>query len=91
MVMDGNISLIEELQKRVRELEDKVEALRISRRVLMNLIETVENERREQLSDLENKNDRLRKSNCQYAKIIMYRNLRINELEKKLKNFSRST
>lgn len=91
MVMDGNISLIEELQKRVRELEDKVEALRISRRVLMNLIETVENERREQLSNLENKNDRLRKSNCRYAKIIMYRNLRINELEKKLKNFSRST
>ncbi|MGI6093690.1 MAG: translation initiation factor 2 [Veillonellaceae bacterium] len=89
--MEGDICLIEELRKRIRELEDKVEALRISRRVLMNLIESLENERREQLLILETKNERLKKSNCRYARIIMYRNLRITELEQKLENFSRST
>lgn len=89
--MEEDIGLIEELRKRIRELEDKVEALRISRRVLMNLIETQENERREQLLNLESKNERLQKNNCRYARIIMYRNLRINELEQKLKNFSRVT
>lgn len=89
--MKEDISLIEDLQKRIRELEDKVEALRISRRVLMNLIESIETERREQLSNLENRNEKLQKNNCRYARQIMYRNLRINELEKQLNNFSRST
>lgn len=89
--MEGDINLIEELRKRISELEDKVEALRISRRVLMNLIESLENERREQLLSLESKNERLQKNNYRYARIIMYRNLRISELEQKLKNFSRST
>ena len=89
--MEGDISLSGELQKRIHELEDKVEALRISRRVLMNLIESLENERRQQLLSLESKNERLQKNNCRYARIIMYRNLRITELEQKLKNFSRFT
>lgn len=89
--MKEDISLIEDLQSRIRELEDKVESLRISRRVLMNLIESIENERREQLTSLENRNDQLQKNNCRYARLIMYRNLRINELEKQLNNFSRST
>lgn len=89
--MEEDISPIEELHKRVRELEDKVESLRISRRVLMNLIESLENEKREKLTSLESRNERLQKNNCRYARIIMYRNLRINELEQKLKDFSRST
>jgi len=89
--MKEDISLIEDLQRRIRELEDKVESLRISRRVLMNLIESIENERREQLTSLENRNEQLQKNNCRYARLIMYRNLRINELEKQLNNFSRST
>lgn len=89
--MNEDISLIEELRRRVKELEDKVEALRISRRVLMNLIETVENERREQLLSLENRNERLKRNNYRYARLIMYRNMKITELERQLRNFSRLT
>lgn len=89
--MDEDISLIDELKKRVKELEDKVEALRISRRVLMNLIESVENERREQLLSMEDRNERLRRNNYRYARLIMYRNIKITELERQIKNFSRLT
>ena len=42
-----------ELVERITELEDKVEALRISRRVLMNLIDTIETEYRSKTSVLE--------------------------------------
>ena len=44
--MAEDISLIAELRDRIRELEDKVEALRISRRVLMNLIDTLETKKK---------------------------------------------
>lgn len=83
--MSGDISIIHDLQARIRELEDKVEALRISRRVLMNLIDALEREKREQLSQLEMQNDRLQKNNCRYARAIMYRNVRIIELEEQLR------
>lgn len=89
--MGDDISLIEELRAHIRELEDKVEALRISRRVLMNLIDALEKEKREQLLHLEIQNEKLLKNNCRYARAIMYRNFRITELEKQLKKFSTST
>ncbi|MEG6586431.1 translation initiation factor 2 [Dendrosporobacter sp. 1207_IL3150] len=89
--MAEDISLITELRTRIRELEDKVEALRISRRVLMNLIDTLENDKRETLSQLVNKNEKLQKNNCRYAKAIMCQNLKITKLEQELKNLSSST
>ena len=73
------------LLTRVRELEDKVEALRISRRVLMNLIDALEKERKEQLSSLQRQNERLQRSNSRYARTIMCRNVRITELEEKMR------
>ncbi len=75
----------EELRARVRELEEKVEALRISRRVLMNLIDSLENEKREQLSKLNTQVEKLQQNNCRYAKAIMRRNIRITELEEQLR------
>lgn len=89
--MAEDISLITELRTRIRELEDKVEALRISRRVLMNLIDNLENDKRETLSQLVNKNEKLQKNNCRYAKAIMCQNLKITKLEQELKNLSSST
>jgi len=89
--MVEDISLTEELRARIRELEDKVEALRISRRVLMNLIDNLENERREQLSSLVNQNEKLQKNNYRYARAIMGKNLHITKLEQQLKNFISST
>jgi TolA-binding protein len=89
--MSEDISLITELRVRIQELEEKVESLRISRRVLMNLIEVLEKEKREQLFRLETQNEKLQKNNCRYARAIMYRNLRITEMEEQLKNFFSST
>lgn len=81
--------VIHALKSRIQELEDKVDALRISRRVLMNLIDTLEKEKKEQLLKLQNINDKLQKNNCKYAKAIMYRNMRINELESRINRIHR--
>ncbi len=77
--------IMEELRARVRELEEKVEALRISRRVLMNLIDSLETEKREQLTKLTTRVEKLQQNNCRYAKAIMCRNIRITELEEQLR------
>lgn len=83
--MADNADLVEELRARMRELEDKIEALRISRRVLMNLLEDLEKEKREQLAVLSSQNAELQKSNCRYARAVMLRDIRINQLEAKLR------
>ena len=89
--MDNNISLIEELRVHIQGLEEKIATLRISRRVLMNLLDNGQKENCEQLALLENKNEKLQKSNCHYAQNIMQQNLRIAKLEKKIKVFSNLT
>lgn len=85
MVVGEDNSLLNELRARINELEDKVEALRISRRVLMNLIDSLEKDKREQLLRLEVQNEKLQKNNCRYARAIMYRNVRIIELEDQIR------
>lgn len=86
--MDKDISLIEELRVHIQELEEKVAALRVSRRVLMNLLDNLEKEKHEQLIVLEHQNEKLHKSNCHYAQKIMIQNSRIAKLEEKIKLFS---
>ncbi len=86
--MTEDISLIDGLNARIRELEDKVEALRISRRVLMNLIDNLENEKREALAQLSIRNEKLQKNNYRYAKTLMCQNLKITKLEQQLQKFS---
>lgn len=76
------------LQKRVKELEEKIDHLRFSRRVLMNLIEKLEREKGGSLDRLEKENRRLQQNNFKYAKSLLRKNLEIMELESKLKNFS---
>jgi hypothetical protein len=85
--MDVDINLISELRTRVRELEDKVEALRISRRVLMNLIDSVEKDKKEHVAQLTTRNEQLQRNICRYARVIMCRNVRITELEDQLHSF----
>lgn len=86
--MSDETTLVEELRGRVRELEEKVEALRIGRRVLMNLIDALEKEKRDHLAKLTSQNERLQKNNCRYARAIMYRNIRITQLEEQLRLLS---
>jgi len=83
--MNENTGLVDELRTRVRELEGKLEALRISRRVLMSLIDALEKEKSEQLAKLTSQNQRLQKNNCRYARTLMHRNSRITELEEQLR------
>ena len=72
-------------QRRVRELEEKVEQLRLSRRVLMNLVEKLERDKSNFLSKLERENKKLHSANYRYARWLFKKNHQIVELESKLK------
>ncbi|MDD2553651.1 MAG: translation initiation factor 2 [Desulfotomaculaceae bacterium] len=74
------------LKARVQELEEKVEQLRLSRRVLMNLIEKIEKDRIGFLHRLEKENRKLHQDNYRYAKWLLHKNRRIVELESKLQD-----
>ncbi len=68
-------------QRRVRELENQVNQLRVSRRVLMNLIEKIENDKREIQVQLEKEKQKLKHNNQRYAKWLMENNSRYMELK----------
>lgn len=87
--MSGDTDLTDELRARVHELEDKVEALRISRRVLMNLIDALEKEKKDQLANLSSRNEKLQKDNCRYARAVMCRNVKITRLEEQIRSLMR--
>ncbi|CCO09380.1 hypothetical protein [Desulforamulus hydrothermalis] len=74
------------LQKRIQELEEKVEQLRLSRRVLMNLIEKIEKDKSMFVSRLEKENRKLHKENYRYAQNLLKQNRRIVELQNRLEN-----
>lgn len=76
------------LRKRIQELEEKVEQLRLSRRVLMNLIEKIERDKNGFLSRLERENRKLHQDNYRYARWLLCKNRQIVELESKLKSTS---
>jgi chaperonin cofactor prefoldin len=80
----GEDDLVDELRARVKELENKVEALRIGRRVLMSLIETIEKEKKQHMNQLASQNERLQKNNSRYARSIMHQHTRITELEEQI-------
>lgn len=74
------------------ELEKQVTQLRLSRRILMNLIEKIENEKRSLFNQLEKEKKQLRLNNQRYAKWLMQNNYRYIELQtnlKKTNNLSR--
>ena len=65
------------LINRIRQLESRVDALRISRRVLLSLMEVMEKEKKEQLNNLVSRNKKLEKDQltlCQSN--IMYRDIK---------------
>ena len=67
--------------ERVERLKKEIENLRISRRVLMYLVERIEQER----IHLEVENQRLQKNNSKYARTIIDKNNEIIKLQSKLK------
>jgi hypothetical protein len=77
---------VEFLRDRVLELEEKVEQLRLSRRVLMNLIEKIVKDRTGFLTRLEKENRKLQQNNYRYAQRLLRKNRQIVELELKLQD-----
>ncbi|GAB6180744.1 translation initiation factor 2 [Desulfotomaculum defluvii] len=78
---------IQYLQNRINELEEKIEQLRLSRRVLMNLIEKIEKDKSLFVSKLEKENRKLHKNNYRYAQNLIQQNRRIVELQNRLEHF----
>ncbi|OLN33798.1 translation initiation factor 2 [Desulfosporosinus metallidurans] len=74
------------LRARVGELEQRVEHLRVSRRVLMNLLEKVEREKVALVHRLEKENVRLQRDNTRFAKWIFSKNREIVELQEKMES-----
>lgn len=57
-------------KERIKELEKKVYDLRLSRLILMDMLESVEKRRQEEIKDLLKQNRILREKNQQYVKTI---------------------
>lgn len=74
---------LQELRSRVRLLEERLQGLRTSRRILMNLIAAQEREKRAQIQRLEAENGRLQKQSVRYAKALLERNIRIVRLQQR--------
>jgi hypothetical protein len=74
-----------QLQNRVRVLEERIQGLRASRRILMNLITAQEREKRARIQRLEQENTRLQQQSTRYAKAVLERNIRIIRLEQALR------
>ncbi|HHY37073.1 MAG TPA: translation initiation factor 2 [Firmicutes bacterium] len=76
---------VEDLRLRIRDLEAKVENLRLSRRVLMNILEASERGKRQETEKLARINDRLRRENRRYAQRLMEQNRRILALQDQIR------
>lgn len=89
MVDSGGRNLSNEYQimkNKIDKLQERIEYLRVSRRVLMNLVEKLEREKNGMVAKLEKENRRLQKYNLLYAQSILEKNKRIVELEESTKN-----
>ncbi|HHV72248.1 MAG TPA: translation initiation factor 2 [Clostridia bacterium] len=75
---------INDQRRRIRELEEKVEGLRMSRRILMNILDLLEKTKKEEISRLEAENHRLQKANQKYARMILEKNREILFLQNQL-------
>jgi len=81
-----SIDEVKLLRTRVGELEQRVEHLRVSRRVLMNLLEKVEREKVALVHSLEKENVRLQRDNTRFAKWIFSKNREIVQLQEKMES-----
>ncbi|WP_018305855.1 hypothetical protein [Desulfitobacterium hafniense] len=72
---------------RIGELEQRVEHLRVSRRVLMNLLEKVEREKVALIHKLEKENIRLQRDNTRFAKWIFSKNREIVQLQEQIEEY----
>lgn len=81
---------LQDLRSRVRLLEERLQGLRTSRRILMNLVASQEREKRALIQRLEAENGRLQKRSARYAQAVLERNIRIVRLEEHLRKMDDS-
>ena len=73
-------------EEKIRRLQDYVASLRMSRRILMSLLEQVQEERNEEVGRLQRENLSLRKRSNAYATKLWEQNCRLLELEKEARS-----
>jgi len=67
-------------EDKIDKLKKEIENLRVSRRILMYLVERLEKERQQ----LEQENRKLQKNNYRYAQTLVQKNIEIVELQSSL-------
>jgi len=72
------------LYRRIQELENKVEQLRVGRRVLMRLVEKSEAEKWEVVNRLREEKEQLQERNRRYARTIWQKNKELALLASKI-------
>lgn len=68
------------LKARVRLLEERIQGLRASRRILMNLLAAQEREKRVRIHRLECENQRLQRRSIRFARLALESNIRLVRL-----------
>lgn len=76
---------LEAMRRRLKLLEERLQGLRTSRRILMNLLATQEREKRAIIRQLELENSRLHRKSARFARALLERNLRIVRLEESIR------
>ena len=72
---------------RIKELEERIEQLRLSRRVMMSLLENIDKERRSEIGKMLVAQKKLKKTNVKYAFDILQKNSKLLELKTELTSF----
>lgn len=73
------------LRQRVRILEERIQGLRASRRILMNLLTAQEREKRSRIQRLEQEVFRLQQRNSRFARQVLDRNIQVIRLQETLR------
>ncbi len=75
------------LAQRIEALEERLEQMRLSRRVLLRILEQSELERKTEVAKLQVENSRLQKQNTSFAHSLMEKNQRIVSLQSQKDDF----
>ena len=76
---------VTQLRQRVRVLEERIQGLRASRRILMNLLAAQEREKRSRIQHLEQENFRLQQRSSRFAREVLDRNIQVIRLQESLR------
>lgn len=80
-----NTDEVSQLRRRVSVLEERIQGLRASRRILMNLLAAQEREKRSRIQRLEQENARLQQRSSRFAREVLDRNIHIIRLQESMR------